>query len=71
MLVLLTSKRRSFELVTKYDLKLQMFIESENIVRRVVCCSNIVSDHFTNINIDERENGGSIFRKIVYSFIFV
>lgn len=63
MLVLLTSQRRSIELVKEYDLKLQIFIESENIVRRIVCCSNIVSGHFINIKFHERDNGGSIFRK--------
>jgi len=71
VLVLLTCKRRRIELITKCDLKLQIFIESEKIVRRIFCCSNIVSDHFTNIKIYERENGGSVFRKIEYSFIFV
>lgn len=63
MLVLLNSKRRRIELITKYDRKLQIFIESVRVVRRRVRCSNIVSDHFTNIKVRERDNGGSIFRK--------
>lgn len=61
MLVLLTCKRRRIELITKCDL--QMFIESEKIVRKIVCCSNIVSDIFTKIKIYERDNSGSVFRK--------
>jgi len=71
VLVLLASQRRRIELVKEYDLKLQILIESESIVRRIVCCSNIVSDRFININIRERDNGDSIFRKIVYAFVFL
>jgi hypothetical protein len=51
--------------------KLQIFIESEKIVRRIVRCSNIVSDHFTNIKILERDNGGSIFRRKWFMLLFL
>jgi hypothetical protein len=62
--VLLAFKIRRNDLITKYDIKLQILSESEKIVKRIVFCSKIVSDLFTNIlMVHERSNGGNIFRK--------